>query len=454
MADKVFEFIDSNKSRFLDELQTLLKIPSVSADSKYKADVIGCAKWLVNHLAGLGFEAQLVETKGHPIVRALRKGISGKRLIIYGHYDVQPPDPIDKWQTPPFSPSIRDGNIYARGATDDKGQLFAHLKAVESLIKMNGKLPCDILFVIEGEEECGGHALEDYIKKEKKNLACDAIVISDTSMYDENTPAITYGLRGIVAMEMTVKTAASDLHSGSFGGATANANTAMAHIISQCIGLDGRIKIDGFYDDVRQPDDWEKKNFEKLAISEKTFLKETGAKRIFGEPGRTILERLWARPALDINGMVGGYIGEGMKTIIPFKATAKITIRVVPDQNPIKLADKVAKYIKKVCPDFADVEVAGPLSAAEPVLFDVNDKMIQAGKQALKMGFGVEAVFIRAGGSIPVVNTFCGELKKPAILMGFGLDSDGAHSTNEKFKIESFYRGIKTSVSFQTIVGS
>ena len=447
MVDNIFKFVDSNKARFLDELQNFLKIPSVSADSKYKNDLLNCAKWLTNHLHNIGLDAHLIETKGHPIVRAFGKGTSGKRLLIYGHYDVQPPDPIDKWLSPPFTPTIRDGFIYARGATDDKGQLFAHVKAVESLLKTTGKLPCDIIFLVEGEEECGGNALEEYIKKEKDTLTCDAVVISDTSMYDEKTPAITYGLRGIVAMEIRVKTAAADLHSGVYGGAVANANTALAHIISKCIGLDGQIKIQNFYDQIRPLEDWEEKNFDKLAFSDKTFLKETGTKRTFGEPGRPTLERLWARSALDVNGMFGGYTGEGMKTVIPYRATAKITIRLVPDQNPAKMADNVAKYVKSVCPDFADAEVAGPLAAAEPVLFDVKDKMIQSGMLALKKGFDAEPVFIRSGGSIPVVNTFWKELRKPVILMGFGLDSDGAHSTNEKFKIDSFIKGIKTSAS-------
>jgi acetylornithine deacetylase/succinyl-diaminopimelate desuccinylase-like protein len=452
MDGKVFAFIDSNKARFLDELQAFLKIPSVSADSKYKEDLLNCAKWLTNHLRSIGLDAKLIETKGHPIVRAFGKGSSGKSLLIYGHYDVQPADPVDKWASPPFAPTVRDGFIYARGATDDKGQLFAHVKAVESLLKTTGKLPCDIIFLVEGEEECGGNALEEYIKKESAcgGLACDAVVISDTSMYDEKTPAITYGLRGIVAMEIRVRTAAADLHSGVYGGAVANANTALAHIISKCIGLDGQIKIAGFYDQIRPLEDWEKKNFEKLAFSDKTFLMETGAKRTFGEPDRPTLERLWARSALDVNGMFGGYTGEGMKTVIPHRATAKITIRLVPDQNPAKMADNVAKFVKSVCPDFAEVEVAGPLSAAEPVIFDVKDKMIQAGMLALKAGFGSDPVFIRSGGSIPVVNTFWKELRKPVILMGFGLDSDGAHSTNEKFKIDNFINGIKASVSLLT----
>jgi acetylornithine deacetylase/succinyl-diaminopimelate desuccinylase-like protein len=447
MADKIFDLINKNKDSFLNELFDFLKIPSVSADPKYKNDLISCAKWLSEHLRKIGLDAQVIETKGHPIVRALGRGSSGKRLLIYGHYDVQPPDPIDKWTSPPFAPTIRDGFIYARGSTDDKGQLFAHIKAVETLLKANGKLPCDIIFLIEGEEECGGNALEEYIKKEKDSLSCDAVVISDTSMYDEKTPAITYGLRGIVAMEIVVKTAAADLHSGVYGGAVGNANTALAHIISKCIGLDGQIKIQGFYDGIRPLEDWEKKNFVKLALNEKAFLKETGAKRTFGEPGRAILERLWASSALDINGMFGGYTGEGMKTIIPHRATAKITIRLVPDQNPLKMAGAVAKFVKSVCPDFADVEVAGSIAAAEPVLFDVKNKMIQAGMNALKAGFGSEPVFIRSGGSIPVVNTFVKELKKPVVLMGFGLDSDGAHSTNEKFKVDNFINGIKTSVS-------
>jgi acetylornithine deacetylase/succinyl-diaminopimelate desuccinylase-like protein len=443
-------YIEENRERFLEELKSFLRIPSVSADSKYKNDVHNCAQWLVNHLGKLGFDSRLIETKGNPIVLAKTAGKSKRRLLIYGHYDVQPTGAAGDWRTEPFNPVIKDGFIYGRGTTDDKGQLFTHIKAVESLIKTAGQTGCEITFLIEGEEECGGDNLAEYVKKEKKNLSADAIIISDTSMYDDKTPAMTYGLRGIVAMEVKVKTAAFDLHSGVYGGAAGNPAIALSYILSKCIGLDGKVQIPGFYDDVREPADWEKKNVEKLKFDDARLVKETSIKKVFGDRRYKTLERLWMRPTFDVNGIFGGYTGEGMKTIIPAAATAKITIRLVPDQKPEKAAEHVKEYIKSVCPDFADVEVNGPLSAAEPVLFDVEQPMMKAGCEALKNGFGTEPVFIRTGGSIPVVNTFWRELKKPIILMGFGLDSDGAHSANEKFCIENFFRGIKTSIYLMT----
>jgi acetylornithine deacetylase/succinyl-diaminopimelate desuccinylase-like protein len=450
MYEKAVSYIEQNKERFLEELKSILQIPSVSADSRYKDDVIRCAQWLVKHLGGLGLDSRLIETKGHPIVLARTKGKSKRELLIYGHYDVQPTGAANEWKTEPFNPVVKDGFIYARGATDDKGQLFTHIKAVESLVKTAGEFPCGIIFLIEGEEECGGDNLAEYIKKEKRNLAADAIVISDTSMYDEKTPAITYGLRGIVALEVKVKTAAFDLHSGVYGGAVGNPAAALSHILSRCIGLDGKIQVPGFYDDVKEIAEWEKQNIEKLKFDDAKLAGEIGVKKIFGDLKYKTLERLWVRPTFEINGIFGGYAGEGMKTIIPAFATAKITIRLVPDQKPDKVVERVKEYIKRVCPDFAYVEIEGPIAAAEPVLFDVEQPMIRAGRDALKKGFGAEPVFIRTGGSIPVVNTFWHELKKPVILMGFGLDSDGAHSVNERFSVENFIRGIKTSAYLLT----
>jgi len=445
MNKKAVDYIEENRGRFLEELKSFLRIPSVSADSKYKNDVHKCAQWLVNHLGRLGLDARLVETEGHPIVLAKTTGTSKRKLVIYGHYDVQPVGAVSEWKTEPFNPVVKDGFIYGRGTTDDKGQLFTHIKAVESLVKTAGKCPCEVIFLIEGEEECGGDNLAEYVKKEKKNLSADAIIISDTSMYDAKTPAITYGLRGIAALEMKVKTADFDLHSGVYGGAAGNPVAALSHILAKCIGLDGRIQIPGFYDDVKEPQEWEKQNIERLKFDDERLAGEIGAKKIFGDRNYKTLERLWARPTFDINGIFGGYTGEGMKTIIPAVATAKITIRLVPDQKPDKVVECVKKYIKSVCPDFATVEIEGPIAAAEPVLFDVEEPMLKAGIEALKEGFGAEPVFIRTGGSIPVVNTFWQELKKPVILMGFGLDSDGAHSVNEKFCVESFFKGMKTS---------
>ncbi len=447
MLDKAFGYIEQNQHRFIQELQDFLKFPSVSTQPERTKDLRSCAQWLVDHLQAIGLEARLIESKGHPIVWAKAAGQSSKRLIIYGHYDVQPEDPIDQWHTPPFEPTIRDGFIYARGAADDKGQLFAHVKGVESLIRTAGKLPCQVLFLFEGEEESGGVALKEYISANKDDLAVDAIVVSDTGMYDEKTPAITYGLRGIIAFEITLKVADRDLHSGIFGGAVANPATALAHIISQCLAADGAIKIPGFHDNIKPLQDWEKKQIRNLTFDDDKLAKQIGAKRVFGEPGFSTLERIWARPTLDINGIASGYTGKGMKTIIPASATAKISIRLVPDQDPDRIFKVVTSHLKSLCPDYADIQIPLLSAGAPPVLFDVEHPVIRAGCRALKLGFAAEPVFIRCGGSIPVVNTFWQQLKKPVLLIGFCLDSDGAHSPNERFKIASFINAIRTSVA-------
>jgi len=444
MSQPCFDYIDQNQGRFLDELRQFLTFPSISADSRHKEDVSHCAQWLVEHLKQIGLESRLIPTQGHPIVWARCKGQSDKKLIIYGHYDVQPVDPVDPWQTDPFMPSIRDGFMYARGASDDKGQLFAHIKGIESLLKTRGGLPCEVVFLFEGEEECGGKSLEHYIKNEKVNLAADAVIVSDTSLYDEATPAITYGLRGMAALDIKVTTAAHALHSGSYGGAVGNAVKALSYIISRCSGPDGVVQIPGFYDGVRLLADWERDNIRRLNYDDDKLMAEVGSKIPFGEAGFSTLERMWARPTFEVNGMSGGYAGEGFKTIIPSCATAKISMRLVPDQNPHTVVELAKKYLKSICPPYADIDVV-PLSAAEPVIFDVENPMIQAGRQALQYGFNAEPVYIRCGGSIPVVTAFWKELKKPVVLMGFGLDSDGAHSVNERFKIDNFIRGAKSS---------
>ena len=452
MIEKAIAYIDANKARFIEELGEFLKFPSISSQSAHTNDVVDCARWLKNHLENIGLEARLIESRGHPIVEATCRshgsGRSNRKLILYGHYDVQPVDSSDQWESPPFVATIRDGFIFARGATDDKGQLFAHVKAVESLVQACGRLPCDVRFLIEGEEESGGTSLQDYVKAQKASLAADATVISDTAMYDERTPAITYGLRGLLGMEVTVRVANRDLHSGAFGGAIGNPAVVLAQLIASCMGPSGNVLIPGFYDQVRPLEDWEKRNIQKLGFDEGKLVSEVGSAAGFGEKGYSALERMWARPTFDVNGLLGGYTGKGIKTVIASRAAAKISMRLVPDQEPKKVFELVARHIKSKCPAFARVEIDGPLSATLPVLFDVSSPAIQVAKDALKFGFGAEPVFIRCGGSIPVANTFWRELQKPVVLMGFGLDSDGAHSSNERFKIESFINGAKTSAYF------
>jgi acetylornithine deacetylase/succinyl-diaminopimelate desuccinylase-like protein len=389
-------------------------------------------------------EASLVDVGGRPIVRAQAQGKNARRIVIYGHYDVQPEDPLDRWQTPPFEPTIRDGILYGRGATDDKGQFFAHVKAVESLLKTEGQLPCEVVFLLEGEEECGGDALARYVRQEKDELKPDAVIISDSTMYDEKTPAITYGLRGIVIFEFTVKGPDRDVHSGSYGGAIANPAMVLAQVLSACAGPDGKILIPHFYDEVAPLEQWESDSMVKLGFDEQAFVGELNAPRPHGEAGHSTLERIWTRPTFEINGIFGGYTGDGSKTIIPASATAKISVRLVPHQQPDRIRDLIVEHIRSVCPDTVRLEL-GEFATSPPVLFDANNPTFQAAQEALRQGFGSDPVFIRCGGSIPVVSTFVEQLGCPVILMGLGLDSDGPHSPNEHFSLDSFIRGTKAS---------
>jgi len=451
MTDRIETYIDANRDRFIEELKQWMRFPSVSAQRDHDGDTRACAEWLRDHLKGLGFEAQLVDIGGQPIVRASKKGKSPRCVMIYGHYDVQPEDPIDQWQTPPFEPTVKDGTLYGRGATDDKGQVFTHVKAVESLLKTEGQLPCEVVFLLEGEEESGGDALGRYIKQARAELKPDVIVISDTTMYDASTPAITYGLRGIVAFEFTVKGPATDVHSGAFGGAIANPAMVVAQILAQCVSRDGKVLVPHFYDDVAPLEDWERESFRKLNFNEGGLARELNVPRLHGEPGYSALERLWARPTFEVNGIFGGYQGQRSKTIIPASATAKLSIRLVPHQNPDRIRDLAFEHIRSVCPDTVRLELT-QFGASPPVLFDVNNPVILASQEALRQGFGHDAVFIRCGGSIPVVNTFVEQLGCPVILMGFGLDSDRPHGPNEHFSLDSFIRGTKAAASLLHMV--
>ena len=446
--EKILEYIESNQERFLEELKTFLRFPSVSAQPAHKQDMINCAQWLVGHLAGIGLETKLIEGDGHPIVRARVKGTSARRLIIYGHYDVQPEDPLDQWLSPPFEPEIRNGKLYARGATDDKGQVFAHIKAIEAVLQTGQALGGEVLFLIEGEEECGGTVLADYIKYEKANLSKDAlgVIVSDCEMLDENTPAITYALRGMVALEIGLKGPNRDLHSGTFGGAVGNPAIGLTSMISGCIQPNGEITIPGFYDDVSPLEDWEKENFTKLPSEDEQLKTDLEVKSLLGPSEMTSLEKTWARPTFEVNGIFGGYQGQGSKTIIPSSAGAKITMRLVPNQDPAKIAQVVKAHLQRICPDFVEMTITDVFST-QPVLFDIKSPLIRSACEALGEGFGQETAYIRCGGSIPVVNTFSQELEKPVLLMGFGLTSDGAHSPNECFSVATFQRAIKASAA-------
>jgi acetylornithine deacetylase/succinyl-diaminopimelate desuccinylase-like protein len=444
MADRVEAYIDANQGRFIEELKQFMRFPSVSAQRAHDGDTRACAEWVVAHLKGLGFDAGLVDIGGQPIVRASKKGKSAKRVMIYGHYDVQPEDPLKEWTTPPFEPTIRDGILYGRGATDDKGQVWTHVKAVESLLKTEGELPCEVLFLLEGEEESGGDALARYVTQARDEIQSDTVIISDSTMYDEKTPAITYGLRGIIAMEFTVKGPSSDVHSGAYGGGIANPAMVVAQILAQCVSPEGRILVPRFYDDVVPLADWERESFRKLNFNDQALAKELDVPRLHGEPGFSTLERLWARPTFEVNGIFGGYQGQRSKTIIPASATAKITCRLVSNQDPARVRDCVVEHIRSVCPNTVRLEI-NDFGASPPVLFDVNNPAIRAAEEALRKGFGHDTAFIRCGGSIPVVSTFVEQLGCPVLLMGFGLDSDRPHGPNEHFSLDSFLRGTKAA---------
>ncbi len=444
MTDRMEAYIDANRQRFIDELMEWMRFPSVSAQHQHDEDTRACAEWLRDHLQRLGFESRLIDIGGRPIVRAFAPGKSSKRAMIYGHYDVQPEDPLSEWQTPPFEPTIRDGILYGRGATDDKGQVFTHVKAVEALLKTEGRLPCEVLFLLEGEEESGGDALARYVQQAKDELKPDSIVVSDSTMYDENTPALTYGLRGIVSLEFTVKGPSTDVHSGAYGGAIANPAMVLAHILADCVAPDGKILVPHFYDDVAPLEDWERDMFRKLNFDDQALARELNVPKLHGEAGFSTLERPWARPTFEINGLFGGYQGERSKTIIPSSATAKLSARLVPHQDPNRARDLIFDHIRAVCPDTVRLEMADFMSSP-PVLFDVNNPAIRAAQEALRKGFGRDTAFIRCGGSIPVVSTFVEQLRCPVILMGFGLDSDRPHGPNEHFSLDSFIRGTKSA---------
>lgn len=439
-------FIEKNEKRFLDELKTLLRFASVSAVESHKGDVRACAAWLANHFRGLGLRAELVEMGGHPIVKAWTELGRAKRVLIYGHYDVQPEGARDLWRTDPYEPVVQDGVLYGRGTTDDKAQLFAHVKAVEGLLAGAG-LPCDVTFLLEGEEECGAESLTAYIEKHAGQLSCDAVVISDTCLYDEETPAITYGLRGLAGFEVTVTGASCEVHSGIYGGTIANPAVVLARLISECVDEEGKVRIPGFYAAVRELESWEKASFAKLQSDDQAWMAELGVRQAFGEAGYSTLERRWVRPTFEVNGMRGGYTGQGSKTVIPAIASAKITMRLVPNQDWQTIVKAAQDYLRSRCPDTVGLSFSGTFGAP-PCLVDTQHKWMQAAAAALQEGFGREAVFIREGGSIPIVQTFTEYLKAPVILMGFGLNSNGAHSPNECFQLKHFYKGIAAAGAF------
>ncbi|WP_153557441.1 dipeptidase [Roseimaritima sediminicola] len=437
--------LDQKQQAHTEDLLEWLRIASVSSDPQATDRVREAGRWVENRFQAAGLEVQWIETQGHPMVYAETPAVPGAPVaLVYGHYDVQPPEPLDHWITPPFQPDIRDGNIYARGATDDKGQVLTHIQAVLRLLETGQPLPLQVKFLIEGEEEVGSENLERMLPELADRLACDVIVISDSSQFAEGQPAITYGLRGIATFELTVQGPQQDLHSGSFGGAVRNPGVALCQLIASMIDDSGRIQLDGFYDDVLPLSEEEREQFAALPFSEADFARSLGVDALAGEEGYTALERKWARPTLDVNGLTCGHQGPGVKTIIPAVASAKLSCRLVPNQDPEKIADALERHVAAHCPEGVRASVERD-HGAPGLVASLDSPYVAAAKTALGAAFGKPPVMIREGGSIPIVQKFQETLGADCLLLGWGLADDNAHSPNEKFCLADYHRGIKAS---------
>ncbi|MCW8810267.1 MAG: dipeptidase, partial [Ignavibacteriaceae bacterium] len=449
ILEKVVSYINSHRDNYVEELKEFLKIPSISTLAENKPDMKTAAEFVAGKLRSAGMQnVKIIETKGHPLIYADWLNAPGKpTVLIYGHYDVQPVDPINLWDSPPFEPTIKDGKIYARGATDDKGQMYMHIKTVEAFMKTEGTLPLNVKFIIEGEEEIGSGNLEEFVNKNQELLKCNAVLISDTSLYGPGIPTLTYGLRGLCYMEVEVTGPNRDLHSGTFGGGVDNPINVLAEMISKLKDNNGKIKIPGFYKDVVNLTKKERDNFKTLPFSEKKYARELGVKELKGEKGYSTLERIWARPTLDCNGIIGGFTGDGAKTVLPSKAKAKISMRLVPNQDPKKIAKLFKSFINKIAPKTVKLNMKD-LHGAYPIATSLDDSATIAAANALSKVFGKKTVFMREGGSIPIVVTFAKKLKASPVLMGMGLDSENLHSPNEHFNLNHFHLGILTSAYF------
>ncbi|HEX7004613.1 MAG TPA: dipeptidase [Trueperaceae bacterium] len=438
-------YLARNRERHLEELIEFLRIPSVSADPKHKGDVRRAAEYLKERFDALGFTSEVHDTPGHPLVLAERRvDENAPTVLIYGHYDVQPPDPFDLWEHPPFEPTVTDGRLIARGASDDKGQVYAHLKAVEALLDAQPGTKLNILFLVEGEEEVSSTNLAPFIEANRERLAADIVLISDGAMLGPDQPSLTYGLRGIVYVEVRVKAADRDLHSGAYGGAVPNAINALARMIAGLHDDEGRITVPGFYDDVQPITERERESLAKLPFDEKRFLANVGVKASPGEAGYSVIERIWTRPTLDVNGIGGGFQGEGSKTVIAAQAMAKISCRLVPDQQPRRIFELLREHLRRLAPAGVEVEVRH-LNDGPPGVVPLESPALETASQAIEAVWGKSPEFVRTGGSIPVVATFQKELGGDVIMLDMGLETDGAHAPNEHFMLENYFRGIHTS---------
>ena len=456
MSQATNTFVDQNRPRLLEELKDFLRIPSISTLPEHKPDVQRAAQFVADRLKQAGIEnVAIIPTAGNPLVYGDWLHAPGKPTVLcYGHYDVQPPDPLELWTNPPFEPTLRDGNLYARGSADDKGQMYMHIKAVEALRAVNGTLPINLKFLIEGEEEIGGASIAKYVAENPAKLKADVALVSDTALYAEGLPTLCIGLRGLVYMELEATGPSRDLHSGLYGGAAPNPIFGLAELLSKCKDANGVIQIPGMYDDVAPPAPAEKDSWQRLPFREQDFLnKEVGATALTGEPGYSVLERVWARPTLEVHGIAGGFTGAGAKTVIPSKATAKVSFRLVPNQNPDKIVAAFRAFLEKNAPKGIRLELR-VLSAGPAIMVDPSNPAIQTAARAFADMLGKPTVFTRSGGSIPVVGDFANHLHIPSILMGFGLPDDGLHSPNEKYRLENYYQGIMTIAHFFEQLGA
>ncbi len=438
-------YLDQHAARFESELCELLRIPSISAIGEHHGDIEKAADWVLGQFRSLGFQAEKISTPGNPLVYAESPAVPGApTVLIYGHYDVQPVDPLGEWITPPFEPTRRGDDLYARGATDDKGQMFTHIKSTEAWLKTKGKLPVNLKYLIEGEEEVSSGNLFPFVDRERKKLACDVAVISDSSQFAPGRPAITYGLRGIAYYEARLTGPKQDLHSGTFGGAVTNPARALSRIMAALVDDQGRIQVPGFYEDVVPLTAEERKQFAALEFDEAAFMRQIDVAGLSGETGYTTLERRWARPTCDINGLTSGYQGEGAKTVLPARASAKFSFRLVPNQDPKKISAALEPFLRKLLPPGITMELID-FHGAPGVVVPLDSPFMAAAVRAIERSFGTKPVFMREGGSIPIVTTFRQQLGVDTLLLGWGLDDDNAHSPNEKFNMADFHRGIKAS---------
>jgi len=450
------DYVAREESRFVDELSAYVRFASVSAQPQHEADMRACAEWLVRHCQQIGLEAQLHPTPGHPIVLAKSPRSAGTRkphFVVYGHYDVQPAEPFELWQSPPFEPRIEGRSLFGRGASDNKGQHLAHLNAVEACLKTGTELPCDLTFLIEGEEEVGSRNLTTFLSEHQKELRCQAVVVSDTGMPARGMPALTYALRGVAAVEIKLTGPNRDLHSGIFGGSVDNPAMALCQLLAQLRDRRGRIKVPGFYADVRPLGVQERRQLARLPFREREYARFLGVPALFGERGYTPWEQRTARPTFEINGLTSGYQGEGGKTIVPSWASAKITIRLVPDQDPDRVSRLVCRHLKKLCPPTVRLELKAG-HGGQAYLFSPTSTLARAALKALESAFNRKPVLLREGGSIPIVTDFKRILGADTLLLGLALPDDNAHSPNEKFDLDNFAAGMRLGVALWPALAS